>query len=278
MISLERKKGIQSTVAEAVESLGLAGQTICVHASLRSLNPRIPAGDLIESFLCAGCTLLVPTFTYYLEIPPPPGDRPVRNGMKYEPQGNCTGEVYDCWGNDLSLAEMGTFPAAILAEKSRIRGAHPLNSFAAIGSRASELISGQTGEDVYAPLRKLVELGGSVLLLGTDLTSLTLIHLAEQLSGRRLFIRWANDEKGEPARVRTGSCSRAFNNLLPDVEPLITEVELNRSRWRAIPARETLDTMVAAIRQKPDITCCNDPECLRCPDAVAGGPPDLTTG
>jgi len=65
------------------------------------------------------------------------------------------------------------------------RSAHPDSSFAAVGPLAEGLISDhplQYGMGERSPLAKLCELGGKVLLLGSPLESVTLLHHAEHLA------------------------------------------------------------------------------------------------
>ncbi len=258
-----------------IEALDLDGTALCIHSSMRSFNPRIEASTIIQALVDAGCTILVPTFTYFNEVIPPADDHPSVNGMEYsKPDARLKSgrQVYHPAGNELSFHDMGNFPATLLAMKERTRGDHPLNSFSAIGELADELTSGQTWEDVYAPLRKLVELDGKLLLMGTDLTSMTFIHYAEQVAGRNLFIRWARDSKSKVKRARIGSCSRAFNKLQLSLDHLRKDIHFRQSRCQLLPARQALDALVSAIVSNPGITHCKDRMCLRCSSAVKGGP------
>ncbi|MDQ3398735.1 MAG: AAC(3) family N-acetyltransferase, partial [Deinococcota bacterium] len=168
--------------------------------------------------------------------------------------------------------EMGAVPAAIIAMPERVRGDHPLNSFSASGPLAQDLIAGQSGLDVYAPLRRLRELGGAVVLMGVGLTRMTLLHLAEAQAGPDLFVRWANGRDGKPVGVRVGGCSEGFERLVPALAGLERKLTVGDSLWRVYPARETLERAAAAIRAHPEITRCGDPACVRCSDAVRGGP------
>jgi aminoglycoside 3-N-acetyltransferase len=106
---------------------------------------------------------------------------------------------------------MGAIPAAVVTREGRARGVHPLNSFSALGPRADELIRDQTAIDVYAPFEHLREMGGSVVMMGVGLDSMTLLHYAEQLAGRALFIRWAVGPAGEVIRM----CGRRLLQWLP---------------------------------------------------------------
>jgi aminoglycoside N3'-acetyltransferase len=261
-----------TALSELIRQLGLKDCPVCIHSSMRSFDPRLRTTDLISAFLDSGCTLLVPTFSYFYEVNAPDEDQPARNGIDYALNVSSSDRIYDENKNALSVEDMGTFPAAVLAQSDRVRGYHPLNSFAAVGNLASELIAGQDWEDVYAPLRRLTELDGKLLLMGTDLTALTFIHYAESLAGRELFVRWARNANHQAARARTGSCSRAFNQLVPDIAPFGTELLVQNSLWQVFPAESALEALVGSIIRDPGITHCGDDCCLRCQDAVAGGP------
>ena len=58
-------------IRQAVQMLHLSDQPLCVHASLRSFG-RVDGGGsaLLEGLLLERCTVVVPTFTYFLEIAP----------------------------------------------------------------------------------------------------------------------------------------------------------------------------------------------------------------
>ena len=167
---------------------------------------------------------------------------------------------------------MGALTAAVVARADRVRGGHPLCSFAGVGPSAAELLAAQRPEDVYAPLRALGAAGGHVLLLGVDLTALTLLHLAEQRAGRTLFRRWAIDRGGRSLEVECGGCSDGFGALEPALAPIRTEAVVGASRWQGFPAGPAVESAAAAMRADPQVTHCADPDCLRCRDAIAGGP------
>ena len=135
---------------------------------------RIEAGELLDELLALGCTVIAPTFTYDLEQPAPAGDRPSQNGWAYDEWMPPSHERrFDIRGQHLSLSEMGIFPATLLSRSERARGNHPINSFAGVGPRASEIIDMQAPHRVYGPFEKLCEDGGLVLLVGVDYTTNT---------------------------------------------------------------------------------------------------------
>ena len=229
---------------------------------------------MIESFLSEGCTVLVPTFTetFHL-VPPPPHLQPLRNGWDYSApfEGKPVPYPYSPASPDIDSA-MGAVPRAVVEDPRRVRSVSPLDSFSAIGALANELTAPQTATNVYAPLRELAARGGFALLMGVTFRSLTLIHAAEQQAGRRPFVRWAMDSEGTVVPVDMGSCSAGFCQLEGVLRPVIREAQVGASHWLALPAANALALAAKAIVRSPSITRCDDPSCMRCADAIAGGP------
>ncbi len=267
-------------VYTAAHTLGLSGRPLCVHASLRSFGwVAGGAPTIIAGLLEAGCTLLVPTFSWdTFAVAPLPRQCLAQNGTSpgyYETsQQTLSGvsRIYAPDAPDLDRADMGALPAAVLAMPGRVRGDHPLCSFTAVGPLANELVAAQQPLHVFAPLRALAEMGGSVVLMGVGLTELTLIHLAEQVAGRNLFRRWANGSDGQPMAVEVGGCSDGFGKFAPILAPVMRSTVVGQSRWRVYPALETLKRLAQAIRNDPMMTHCGRTDCTRCDDAVLGGP------
>lgn len=263
-------------IAATVRALGLSGRPLCVHSSLRSFGQVVGgAPAVIDGLLTEGCTILVPVFIYTLGVPPPDGWRLPHNGWDYDRFPGATAgidEVFTPSSNEITRFAMGAIPEALLARPGRVRGNHPMNSFAALGPLAKELAGDQQPLDVYAPLRALAAASGSIILMGVGYTRLTMIHAAEQAAGRTMFRRWANGPDGRPMELEVGSCSDGFDRFEPVLEPIARTVTVGQSRWVVLPARETLEYATRAIRENPAITHCPRPDCLRCNDAVAGGP------
>jgi len=262
-------------ISEAMRRLRAPDGPICIHSSLGSFGSvEGGARAIIDGILAEGCTLLVPTFSYAFQMPPPPHRRPVRNGSDYEWWDRQPLQTVPCYALD-SLevdADMGVIPETVLRTPGRIRGEHPLCSFTAIGPLAHRLISGQEPLDVNAPLKALAEADGLVILMGVGLESMTLIHAAEELAGRNLFRRWASGPDNMTVEVETGGCSEGFENLRSALSPLMAEIKVGQSTWLAFPAKRTLETAARAVREDPWITHCNNAACERCNDAVLGGP------
>jgi aminoglycoside 3-N-acetyltransferase len=263
-------------IRQAVQNLSLSNEPVCIHASLRSFG-WVKGGPLavVNGFLAEGCTVVVPTFSYDLAVPPPVGMRPLRNGYNYDAIEEATPEssrIYTPKSAAFSREHMGAIPAAVLAIPRHVRGNHPLNSFAAVGPLAHGVISSQEPMNAYGPLEALAETAGSVVMMGVGLNRMTLLHLAEQMAGRNLFRRWANGPDGQPMEVEVGSCSEGFVNLEPILSPITFEAKVGTSVWRVYPVKKTLTIAAREIQASPNLTHCGDINCLRCRDAVLGGP------
>jgi aminoglycoside N3'-acetyltransferase len=263
-----------SQLVEAIQAAGLATSTICLHSSLKSFGYLDGGADtLVGAFLDEGCTLVVPTFTYASEAAPPPDRHLSQNGIDYsEPVAFAGFEPYDKNGTLIS-PDMGAVPARVLHLKGHVRGNHPLNSFSAIGPLADELIRTQSPLNVYGPLQAMYTHPATyMVLIGVDFTKATPIHFAEEKAGRRLFRRWATLVDGKVYEVAIGSCSEGFNNLAPAVKELEINLMVGQSEWRVYPFRAFIDTVTRRIVRNPKITHCADVNCLRCNDAIKGGP------
>lgn len=269
MTSSVTAKDIQA----AIRLVGLTGKPVCIHSSLRSFGHVAGGADtLIDAFLDAGCTVLVPTFSWSFAVPPPPDQQFPRNAWDYASEVVPTAGVGKVYTPESTVIdwEMGAVPAAVLARHEHVRGYHPLSSFAAVGALADDLIARQTPLDVFAPLSRLAELGGRVVLMGVDLRRLTLLHLAEQRAGRNLFRRSANGLDGKPIITANGGCSEGFYKLEPLLD--MERIHVGQSLWRVLAADHVLERAVEAIRSDPQITHCGVFNCARCNDAAAGGP------
>lgn len=265
----------RTNLVAAVRHAGLSGRAVCIHCSLRSFGyVEGGARSLVDAFLQEGSTLLAPTFSWTYSSPPPPGDRPSQNGTRYDVADR---EMPEQIFNPAVTAvdrDMGAVSAAVVNASGRVRGCHPICSFSALGPLANDLIASQRPLAVWAPLERLVALDGAVALIGVDLTRLTLAHLAEQLAGRRPFLRWARSPQGNVVRVRVGGCSDGFAGFESVLREVAGEYVVGESTWTVLRAKLAVELMTHAISECPDITRCFDPSCERCQDAVAGGPLD----
>ncbi len=262
-------------ISETIKKAGLVKKSVCIHSSLRSFGGIKGGADtVIKAFLDSGCTVMVPTFSFSYAVFSPEGMRFKRNGVDYADLSwikNAGDAVFTAGSKEID-DDMGALPLAVLAENNSVRGNHPLCSFTAIGPYAHELIKSQSPMDVYAPLRELALFQGHVLLMGVGVDKMTALHLAEQMAGRNMFVRWAMDSTGKIITAEVGGDSAGFVNLDPYINHLDKKEQCGESVWRAFPVNKVLKQAARVIQLKPEITHCADVKCLRCNDAVAGGP------
>jgi len=263
----------------AIRALGIEGKCVEVHSSFKSFGAQVDGGaqTVIDAFTAEGCTFLVFSYTTdFYGVYPPQDMRPSRNAAgdytQFEHEIYDASRIYTTASKEIMRGELGLLPYTVVQSPLRKRGYSPLNSFSAIGDCADELVRVQTAIDVFAPLRRLCELDGYVLLMGVNLERATIIHYAEQEAGRAPFVRWANDLQGAPMACHVGSCSNGFGKFDEKLRAIEKTVTVGQSLWRCFPAREMVDICACAIRETPEITRCGNPSCERCADAIAGGP------
>jgi aminoglycoside N3'-acetyltransferase len=265
----------KNDITKAARSAGLSNKCVCVHSSLKSFGEVTGGAEtVVEALLDAGCTVMVPSFSFSYAVMPPEEFRYKRNGADYSRldwimPGNKL--VYAPESNQLDLADMGKIPEAVLNISGRVRGDHPLCSFTAAGPFAAELIKTQRPMDVYAPLRELALFGGYIVLMGVGLTKMTALHLAEQMAGRNMFIRWANGPDKKVITAECGGDSLGFEKLAPYAAIAERRAQCGNSLWRVFETGKLLKSAARAIMLQPGITHCGKKDCLRCDDAVKGG-------
>ena len=266
-----------STIESAILEMKLEGKDIAVHSSLNSFGHVMGgASAVVEGILKACGTVLMPAFCGLGRCNAPPNDRPSQNAWNYDAQ-PARGHIspfdpatFDLL-SEIDTDEMGRIPAAFLAQDDTVRSQHPSVSWAANGPRSQEYTADHRLDDPNYPIKRLVGADGHVILLGVGLASCTAVHYAEELAGRRPFIRWVLFADGEVHRIREYGCSDAFTNLAPVVESMATHHVIGRCSAVSYPIRPFVEILSETIKAKPDITLCGDADC-RCVASMLGGP------
>ena len=232
-----------------------------IHASLSSFGEiRGGAETLLGALVSTFSSILSPTFTYKTMIIPETG--PENNGIKYG-SGKNLNRMAEFFTADMPADRL----MGVISEKIRLhiqaqRSMHPILSFS--GINVPEAISSQTLEDPLSPVQWLVDQQGYVLLLGVDHTVNTSIHLAEQLVGRKSFVRWALSEDGILECPRFPGCSRGFNQITPYIERITSSVQVGNASVHAIPVREMVKILLPVLQTDPKALLCETEDCERC--------------
>lgn len=262
---------------KAINDLGMAGKDVWVNSALRSFGDSLENGadGLIDAFLECGCTLMAPSFNWYDQTRPADVSYPQRNAVEDEDTFNNRAFdpslVFDRNSNRMD-SDLGILPRTLTNRPDRARGGNAITAFAAVGPDAHYLVDDQDDEHPYIPFDRFYENDGVALLIGVGLRNETMIHLAEQRSGRNMLVRWVFQKDGSIKPVTVSSCSHGYTNFDKAVEPFERRAYVGKSLWRVLPARQLIDTCEAEIRKNPMITKCDDPDCAWCRAMIPGGP------
>lgn len=248
----------QQDIERALSELGLGPTShVLVHTSYRSIGgveggPAVVVRSLVESF----DTLMMPVFASHRTAVW--DERGVVENNAYPvapPEGWDIGKVEPFTFDTPANPTMGIINETFRREYSVVRSGNPAMSFAAYGSIAKEVCGEGTDFDAVEPIRRLMESGGDVLLLGVTHTNSTALHLAEQLAGRRQFTRYAMTRKGV-REVESGGCGNGFDAIQPHVQHLKRRTALGEAELRCF----ALQAYVAIARRLVE----NDPQALLC--------------
>ncbi len=152
-------------LSNLLKELGVKpGDTLMVHASLRSLGEAMPADIVIAGLrraLGTFGTLAMPTLSYEAVD----ADNPLFD----------TEETPSCVG---SLSEV------FRRQQGVVRSLHPTHSAAAIGPNTSDLLVGHENDHTpcgeHSPFARLPSLNGRILFLGCDMSVNTSMHAIEE--------------------------------------------------------------------------------------------------
>jgi aminoglycoside 3-N-acetyltransferase len=110
----------------------------------------------------------------------------------------------------------------------------------------------------------LAEGDGWVLLMGVEHTVNTSIHYAEQLAGRKQFIRWALTPKGVIPCHRFPGCSEGFDSVASHLDEMVRKVKLDEAVVQAIPLGSLVDSVCDLLKDDPSALLCSREDCERC--------------
>jgi aminoglycoside 3-N-acetyltransferase len=234
---------------------------LIVHASMSAFG-RMQGGanTILGALMATAGTLLMPAFTYKTMLVPEIG--PPDNGLNYGTGyvTNRTAQIFDPHMPADRL--MGALAEALRRHADSCRSLHPILSFT--GINATRAVNAQTYAEPLAPIEALAEEKAWVLLLGVDHTVNTSIHYAEQLAGRKQFIRWALTQHGVRECPGFPGCSEGFQDIAPELEGARRKVQIGNVLTEAVPLPELIHAVQALIAADPQALLCSRSYCQRC--------------
>lgn len=172
----------------------------------------------------------------------------------------------------------GAFANEMLKHSRSIRSTHPTNSYVAIGKNAKYILDGHDeNSGAYEPIRKIVELGGKMVLIGCVKSSpgFTTTHLAEVDLGlhkriifpslNMVYYRKDNEIKLFK-RKDMGSCSSTFYRFYGYYvkNELLTQGYVGNAYSIAIDAKKAFELDLEILKNNPKITICDNDNCILC--------------
>jgi aminoglycoside N3'-acetyltransferase len=254
-------------IAADLRGLGIGtGDLVAVHSSLKSIG-RVEGGapTVVEAFLdVLGPTgnLLVPTFSFTFATWEP--------GALFEPS--------------KTPSKVGAVTEAARKHPRCRRSLHPTHSVGVIGPLADELTRDHLASSPIgpgSPFDRFRERNGTVLMIGCDLDSCSILHLYEVLAGLPYIdIAFREGYAHELANIgRNGKkvvglqlyeipgCSVGFVNAEPVLEKsgVLRHGRIRNARSLLFRSRDAGEVLIAELRRRPDLLLCTRTECSICP-------------
>ncbi len=241
--------------------LKLGKAPVIVHASLSAFGEvQGGAETVVGALLSRFESLITPTFTYRTMITPPVG--PPDNGISYGRDQAANRRALFYTPRLPADPLMGIIPETIRRHPQAQRSYHPLYSFTGINAEIA--LAAQNLKAPYGPIEVLTQSNGWVLLMGVDHVANTSIHYAEQIAGRRQFIRWALTPQGIMECHHWPNCSYGFNRIGPLIERYVRSTNIGNAHVQAIPLSALMEQATDMIAADPAALLCSQASCERC--------------
>lgn len=268
----------KNIVAKALAGLGVArGDWMGMHSRMSSLGPVADAlraqgheatalgcNAVIDGVLQAvgpDGLLMVPTFSYCF-----------------------VGRDCAPWNKRTSSSGTGKLTEALLRRPDAVRSNHPTHSVACIGRDAAKATAdheNRTAFGVDSPYHRLAEAGGWMLYLGTAGATLSLLHVAEVLSGAPYVEAFCWEHAGwkPAARVENADgsveivaqrqapgCSKNFVvfDVEAEKEGLLRHGKLYDAPLVLFRAADAIDLALDRIARDPTVFLCEPGACKTC--------------
>lgn len=251
----------QDDLIGGFQALELGSKPVIVHSSLKSFG-EVEGGAqrVVSALLATFDSIIAPTFTYKTMLIPLTG--PADNGITYG-SGNDRNRMAEFFTPGMPADPlMGIIPERLRQQPNARRSMHPILSFAGVNADAA--LASQTMHDPFAPIGRLAEEDGWVLLLGVNHVVNTSIHYAEKLAGRRQFIRWALTPQGVRQCPAWPGCSFGFDDISPDLEQHTRSVTISNAHIQAVELNALFEKVIDRIKDDPLALLCQREDCERC--------------
>lgn len=249
-------------ITNSLQDLGLTRSTpVLAHVHENAIGPvKGGLNTLMGALLSTIDNVMMPAFNYSTLVIPHIG--PLDNDIDYG-----SGEQSNLNANAFTFDLPSDLPDNAASEYLRhypntFRSSHPVFSFAGLGLDIA-LVNHPT-EDPYSPIRVLRRMGGWTLLMGAKPADNFSIHLAEQLTGRKQFIRWALTSEGIREIPSFPGCPDGFHKLNYYLQEELHAVQVGEGIWQAVKIDTLVNVASALMKDDPFALLCNEIPCPRC--------------
>jgi len=246
----------------ALREIGLEGDAriLVIGPSLIPETVRGGVAALTAALASACKTVIAPAFTYQTMVYPAEG--PPDNAVDY-PEASAASVEADFFRPSLRVSPLlGPLPETLRRMEGSVRSGHPILSFTGLG--AKEILESQSLAEPFAPIDALAKAGGDVIVLGMDPPANVALHLAEQRTGRKPFVRWALTPQGVVECPGFPGCSRGFETIEEKLAGVIQRGMVGSFPVIRIPLRDLLNIAAGWIRQDPQAMLCTNSDCPFC--------------
>lgn len=235
-------------IAADLAHLGvMAGQTILVHSSFRSLGVvpggmETVVGGLLAAIGAQG-TLLMPALSWSLRPP-------------------------EIWNYHSTPTNVGALPEFFRKRQGTMRSVHPTHSVCGIGPRASALLKGHaldcTPCGPHSPFWKLAETDGKIIMLGCGLRPNTSMHALEEFVNppylfgpSHLFTITDKENKTYQKEYRTHGftvhgCTQRYDRILSlDSNSFLRKGKVLDAETFVLNAPQLKDAVLKKLREDP---------------------------
>jgi aminoglycoside 3-N-acetyltransferase len=249
-------------ITGAFKSMGLQRDIpIIAHMDLSKISTvKGGTSTLMGALLSTIDNVIIPAFTYSTMVTPEEG--PENNNLRYgeDSERNLDAKIFSHAlpsevSNQEAIDILREFPGVY-------RSSHPIFSFYGLG--LDIVLMEHPPDKPYQPIKKLMDLGGWVALIGVDSSHNFSIHYAEFLAGRKQFLRWALTPEGICACPHFPGCPDGFHKLDYYLQDELRAAVIEDMKFSAIPLNTLITTAVALLKEDPFAFLCNDLQCTLC--------------
>jgi aminoglycoside 3-N-acetyltransferase len=264
--------------ADFVDALGDA-EVVLLQSAPRAIGHVVGGIDTIVEALLEALgprrTLVVPTFTFDLSDPST-WEKPAAPRERWEAI-RAEMPIFDPARS--TPRQMGALADRVWRMPGARRSSHPIESIAALGPAADEMVKPHPVDDPVgprSPWARLVERDASIVLLGVGLERCTILHHAERMAevpyqaaaAYAFPVSIEGERQWLEVDTAGGNCSEGFPVLLDRVPH--RQGRIGAAKTLILSAARTVEVAREALGRDPFALLCHDPTCGHCTRARTG--------